>query len=149
MMTLEKLFRCGVRMLIAGAALHGLGQMVLAEDVESAEFETSNVSRSKQVSLVSQEKAPPPPRPLQPKHAGPPETRTSPPRGMAASIFRTISRVTWEGAASRVKTHETRDIKIPSNPGGNQKGPIMRVVDHKFRRASRSTVNHLIDPESV
>ncbi len=60
-MTLEKFFRCGVRMLIAGAALHGLGQLVLAEDVESAEFETSNVSRGKQVSLISQEKAPPPP----------------------------------------------------------------------------------------
>jgi hypothetical protein len=60
-MTLENFFRCGVRMLIAGAALHGLGQMVLAEDVESAEFETSNVSRSQQISLVSDEKAPPPP----------------------------------------------------------------------------------------
>ncbi len=60
-MTLEKLFRCGVRMLIAGAALHGLGQMVLAEDVESAEFATSNVSRSQRVSQVSDEKAPPPP----------------------------------------------------------------------------------------
>ena len=60
-MTLEKLFRCGARMLIAGAALHGLGQMVLAEDVESAEFETSNVSQSKQISLVSDEKAPAPP----------------------------------------------------------------------------------------
>lgn len=60
-MTLKKLFRCGAQMLIAGAALHGLGQMVLAEDVESADFETSNVSRSQQVSLVSQDKAPPPP----------------------------------------------------------------------------------------
>ena len=60
-MTLEKLFRCGVRMLIAGAALHGLGQMTLAEDVESAGFETSSVSRSQQVSPVADEKAPPPP----------------------------------------------------------------------------------------
>lgn len=61
MTTLEKIFRCGVRILIAGAALHGLGSMALAEDVESAEFETSNTSRGKQVSLVADEKAPQPP----------------------------------------------------------------------------------------
>ena len=60
-MTLKKTFRCGVRVLIAGAALHGLSQLILADDVESAEFQTSNVSRGKQVSLVLQEKAPPPP----------------------------------------------------------------------------------------
>ena len=70
MMTLDKFFRCGLRMLIAGAALHGLGQMVLAEDVESAEFETMDVSRGKQVSLIAQEKAPPPPPDVQPQSQG-------------------------------------------------------------------------------
>lgn len=61
MMILKTFLRCGVRMLIAGAALHGLTQMALAEDVESAEFETMDVSRGKQVSLVADEKALPPP----------------------------------------------------------------------------------------
>ncbi len=61
MIILEKILRCGVRMLIAGAALHGLSALTLAEDVQSAEFQTSNASRGKQVSLVSDEKAPPPP----------------------------------------------------------------------------------------
>ncbi len=61
MMIFEKTFRNGVRMLIAGAALHGLSAMTLAEDVQSAEFQTSNASRGKQVSLVSDEKAPLPP----------------------------------------------------------------------------------------
>ena len=60
-MILKKIFRCGVRMLIAGAALHGLSQMTKAEDVQSAEFRTPNASLGKQVSLVLDEKAPPPP----------------------------------------------------------------------------------------
>lgn len=61
MMTLEKLFRYGVRMLLAGAALHGLSQMSLAQGVKSAEFQTSNVTRGKQVVLASDEKTPAPP----------------------------------------------------------------------------------------
>ena len=61
MMILKNFFRCGVRMLITGAALHGLSQMSWSQDVESAEFQTSNVSQGKQVSLVSDEKAPAPP----------------------------------------------------------------------------------------
>ena len=60
MMILKNVFRCGVRMLLAGAALHGLSQMCLADDVESAEFQTSNVTRGKQVVLVSEEKTPAP-----------------------------------------------------------------------------------------
>ncbi len=60
-MNLEKILRYGVRMLIAGATLHGLSAMTIAEDVQSAEFQTSNASVGKQVSLVSDEKAPLPP----------------------------------------------------------------------------------------
>lgn len=59
-MILKNVFRCGVQMLIAGAALHGLSQMCLADDVESAEFQTSSVTRGKQVVLVADEKAPMP-----------------------------------------------------------------------------------------
>jgi len=61
MKILENTFRYGLRMLMAGAALHGLSTMTLAEDVQSAEFQTSNASRGKQVALVSDEQAPPPP----------------------------------------------------------------------------------------
>ncbi|MDX1968019.1 MAG: hypothetical protein SFV23_12665 [Planctomycetaceae bacterium] len=60
MKILNNVFRCGVRMLIAGAALHGLSQMCLADEVESAEFQTSSVTRGKQVVLVADEKAPMP-----------------------------------------------------------------------------------------
>lgn len=61
MLNWKQLFRCGVQMLLTGATLHGLSQMALAQDVESAKFQTSDVSRGKQVSLVADEKAPPPP----------------------------------------------------------------------------------------
>ena len=61
MMTLKTILRhSGVRMLIAGAALHGIGPMILADGVVSAGFQTSDVSRGKQVSLIADEKAPPP-----------------------------------------------------------------------------------------
>lgn len=53
-MVLNKLVRAGVRMLIAGTTLHGLSLCTLADDVQSAGFQTSNVSHSKQVSPVSQ-----------------------------------------------------------------------------------------------
>lgn len=61
MMILNRFLRGSMRMLIAGAALHGLSQLAAAQEIDAADFETTNLSRSKQISLVADEKAPPPP----------------------------------------------------------------------------------------
>lgn len=52
-MVLKQWVRAGAMMLIAGTTLHGLSHGTLADDVKSADYETSNVARSKQVSPVS------------------------------------------------------------------------------------------------
>ncbi|MFM9966291.1 MAG: hypothetical protein ACKV2Q_34375 [Planctomycetaceae bacterium] len=52
-MVLKQWVRGGIGMLIAGTALHAMGLATLADDVQSADYETSNVSRSKQVSPVA------------------------------------------------------------------------------------------------
>jgi len=52
-MVLKQWIRTGVRMLIAGTTLHALSLCTLADDVQSANYQTSNVSQSKQVSPVA------------------------------------------------------------------------------------------------
>ena len=52
-MVLKQLVCAGVQMLIAGTALHGFSLCTLADDVQSAGYQTSNLSRSKQVSPIS------------------------------------------------------------------------------------------------
>ncbi len=52
-MVLKQWICAGVRMLIAGSALHALSLCTLAEDVESANHQSPNVPRTKQVSPVS------------------------------------------------------------------------------------------------
>jgi hypothetical protein len=52
-MVLKAWIRAGVRMLIAGTALQGLSLSISADDVRSADFQTRNVSQSKQVSPIS------------------------------------------------------------------------------------------------
>lgn len=52
-MVMKQWIRAGVRMLIAGATLHGLSLCTLADDVVSANHQMPNVSRSRQVSPVS------------------------------------------------------------------------------------------------
>ncbi len=54
-MVLKQWICAGVRMLIAGTTLHGFSLCTWADDVESAGYQTSNVSRSKQVSPISQQ----------------------------------------------------------------------------------------------
>ena len=52
-MVLKQWILIGAKVLVAGAALHGLSLCTLADEVEAADHQTSNVSRSKQVSTAS------------------------------------------------------------------------------------------------